>query len=93
MNERSGVVNIGIEGMMIASAFAGWFVASMVVPAFPEQPKADFLFGATPALLLGLIAAVLTGMTRVSRACLALDHGAGPTRSSAAWSSTSWPWA
>ena len=62
MNERSGVVNIGIEGMMIASAFAGWFVASMVVQAFPDQPKADFLFGATPALLIGLIAAVLTGM-------------------------------
>jgi general nucleoside transport system permease protein len=62
MNERSGVVNIGIEGMMIAAAFAGWFVASVVVQAFPEQPKADFIFGATPALLIGLLAAVVTGM-------------------------------
>jgi ABC-type uncharacterized transport system permease subunit len=62
MNERSGIVNIGIEGMMIAAAFAGWFVASAVVQLFPEQPKADWLFGATPALLVGLVAAVITGM-------------------------------
>ncbi len=62
MNERSGVVNIGIEGMMIASAFTGWFVASMVVQAFPDQPKADFFFGASPALILGLLAAIITGM-------------------------------
>jgi simple sugar transport system permease protein len=48
--------------MMIAAAFAGWFAASLVVQAFPDQPKADFFFGATPALLLGLAAAILTGL-------------------------------
>jgi len=62
MNERSGIVNIGIEGMMIASAFSGWLAASAVVQWFPEQPKADFFFGATPALLVGLVVAILTGM-------------------------------
>lgn len=60
MNERSGVVNIGIEGMMIAAAFSGWWVASLVVQAFPDQP--GFMMGATPALLIGLMAAILTGM-------------------------------
>jgi ABC-type uncharacterized transport system permease subunit len=60
MNERSGVVNIGIEGMMLASAFTGWFVASLVVQAFPEQPEG--LLGVTPAILIGLLAALLTGM-------------------------------
>jgi simple sugar transport system permease protein len=60
MNERSGVVNIGIEGMMLASAFSGWFVASLVVQAFPDEPT--WAMGATPAILVGLLAALGTGM-------------------------------
>jgi simple sugar transport system permease protein len=38
----------------------GWFVASLVVQWFPEQP--EFVFGATPALLLGLLGAIGAGM-------------------------------
>jgi ABC-type uncharacterized transport system permease subunit len=60
MNERSGVVNIGIEGMMLASAFAGWFVASLVGQAVVAHPIP--FFGATPAIVVGLVAAIATGV-------------------------------
>ncbi len=60
MNERSGVVNIGIEGMMLASAFAGWFATSLMAQAFPAA--AGPVFGVTPALMVGLLAAMATGM-------------------------------
>ncbi|HEX5823205.1 MAG TPA: ABC transporter permease [Candidatus Limnocylindrales bacterium] len=61
MNERSGVVNIGIEGMMLASAFAGWFAASVAFQSMGKSEPGEF-FGVTPPLLIGLVAAILTGV-------------------------------
>ncbi len=51
--ERAGVVNIGIEGMMLAAAFFGWLAAIYM--------NTIFLFAPMPSLIVGVIAAILTG--------------------------------
>jgi simple sugar transport system permease protein len=61
MNERSGVVNIGIEGMMLASAFFGWWVASLVGGMFPGQTS-GIVFGPTMPIIAGLLAALAVGV-------------------------------
>jgi simple sugar transport system permease protein len=60
MNERSGVVNIGIEGMMLTGAFAGFMTALLVSQAWPAEPSV--IFGATPAIIIGVVAAMLAGV-------------------------------
>jgi ABC-type uncharacterized transport system permease subunit len=61
MCERSGVVNIGLEGIMLVAAFTGWMVGvvalSMLGPSTPSP-----LFGITLPLLIGVVAAVAVGM-------------------------------
>ncbi len=60
MNERSGVVNIGIEGMMLFSAYVAFMTALLIHEAYPSEPGP--FFGATPALILGVLAAILAGV-------------------------------
>jgi ABC-type uncharacterized transport system permease subunit len=60
MNERSGIVNIGIEGMMLMSAFVG-FITALIVQG-ETLPSPGDPFGVTPALIAGVVGAVLAGM-------------------------------
>jgi len=58
--ERSGVVNIGIEGTMLVAAFVGWTAGAYLVPVFGST--AGPIFGVTPTLLIALALAVLSGV-------------------------------
>ncbi|HEX7431972.1 MAG TPA: ABC transporter permease [Candidatus Limnocylindrales bacterium] len=61
MCERSGVVNIGLEGIMLTSAFVGWIVGAAAVGLLGDSTPSP-IFGATLPLMVGLIAAILAGM-------------------------------
>jgi ABC-type uncharacterized transport system permease subunit len=60
MCERSGVVNIGIEGTMLVAAFVGWSAGVFLLPVLGSDPGP--VFGATPALLVALVLAVLAAV-------------------------------
>jgi simple sugar transport system permease protein len=61
MCERSGVVNIGLEGIMLTAAFVGWLVAAAAAGALGPGTPLPY-FGITLPLLIGLVAAIVSGM-------------------------------
>jgi simple sugar transport system permease protein len=60
MCERSGVVNIGIEGTMLVAAFVGWTAGVYLEPVLGSTIGP--VFGVTPTLLVALVLAVLAGV-------------------------------
>jgi general nucleoside transport system permease protein len=60
MCERSGVVNIGIEGIMLTAAFVGWYAGVLFAPLLGSGSGGPF--GVTPALLVALVAALVSGV-------------------------------
>jgi len=60
MCERSGVVNIGIEGTMLVAAFVGWTAGVYLEPVLGSTIGPAF--GATPTLIVALLLAVLAGV-------------------------------
>lgn len=64
--ERAGVVNIGIEGMMLGSAFFGWLAAIYMNTVFGLPPMISLLIGVVGAILSGGLFALLHAVLSIT---------------------------
>jgi len=64
--ERAGVVNIGIEGMMLAASFFGWLGAIYMNTIFGFEPLPSLLFGVLAAILSGGLFALLHAVLSIT---------------------------
>ena len=64
--ERAGVVNIGIEGMMLGAAFFGWLAAIYMNTIFGFAPLISLLVGVLFAMLSGGLFALLHAVLSVT---------------------------
>ena len=64
--ERSGVVNIGIEGMMLTSAFFGWLGGIYMFHIFKLPPSVSIVLGVFFAILTGALMSLLHAMLSIT---------------------------
>ncbi len=64
--ERAGVVNIGIEGMMLGAAFFGWLAAIYMNTVFHFPPMVSLVTGVVFAMLSGALFALLHAVLSIT---------------------------
>lgn len=64
--ERAGVVNIGIEGMMLAASFFGWFVSVYMSSILKMEMMTCLVTGVFVAILSGVLFAALHALLSIT---------------------------